>query len=90
MTTRYEAEWISGYNGDEDENFDPDLYEYDSTTFPTREKAEQHAEAMAKHCGCVSDWWRVTEQEWDRNYYERGMGNWKDLRAWVEGEEIRL
>lgn len=82
--TRFEAQWISGYRGADDAEFDPDLYEYDRAWFPTRAKAEAHAQLEADKGPC-GGWWRVTEQEWDANYYERGMGDWTDIHTWVEG-----
>jgi len=85
METRFLAEWIDGYEGPDDpDSFDPDGYTYAMKPFATRKAAEAHAEKAAG-VGPCGGWWRVTEQEYDPNYYERGFGDWNDLQTWVEG-----
>jgi hypothetical protein len=80
MIIRYRAEWISGYNGEENDEFDPDLYEIDSMSFAKRGDAEEHAERMAKHCDEDSEWWYVIEEVWTKHYAER-------IRGWYQGLE---
>ena len=77
---RYIAEWIV------EEAEDPAESEYETQEFADFDDAEAYAEAQAT-AGPVS-WWRVTEQTWDPNYYEPGVGSWEDSRCWVEGVEI--
>jgi len=83
---RYLAEWIDGYDGDDDAEFDPTLYSIAMKPFETRGAAEAHAEAEADKGPC-GGWWRVTQQVYDSGYYEPGVGDWSDIQTWVEGCE---
>ena len=87
MKTRYVAEWCKSDGPQGNDSFDPDLCEYETAQSPSRERAEEIAQKGAA-LGPSDDWWRVTEQEYDPNYYERGAGDWEDMRWWVCGEQV--
>ena len=84
MKRRYEARWICAYMGSEDDHFDPDLYHYKTKYFPTLRAADRYAEEQASKGPC-GGWWEVIYQEYNPNYYERGVGDYEDLDRWVEG-----
>lgn len=87
-THRFRAEWICNYPDDDGGDFDPYLYEYDFKSFTNYRDANAHARRMALFHHVAGDWWRVTEQRYDPNYYERGVGDWYDVATWVCGMRI--
>ena len=87
MKTRYVAEWTVD-DGDQDEySFDPAICNYGYAARDRLWKAERLARRQADK-GTQPDWWRVTEQQYDPNYYERGVGDWDDASEWICGEQV--
>lgn len=87
-TTRYVVQWVSGDSGAAEPT--PDDYVYESLECCSLAEADEVGHRESRAAGICFPWWRVSEERYDPNYYEPGIGGWEEVRRWVEGIEVRI